>query len=287
MVKKIKICAGYDSSENLINRLIKQFKTPDIDLSNIEFVYDDSYDVIVFFNYINSDIKKGSKSYIIPHEPMWNGSHQKSVQDGTTILGFDKSQYIGNCVDTVSHTFYGGRGPWIDKLDFWSYDNLKISEFNKTKNISSSVTKINVNYGDSCLYPQRYKISNMVDSLPFVDSYYGINSSPERKDSLVDYRFNLAIENGYSDNWISEKFYDCVLTDTIPIYYGCKNIKEIYPEGGYILIDDINNIEKIKELLININENSEKIYSENIESIRKIKKRYFDEYNLLKLIINL
>ena len=26
----------------------------------------------------------------------------------------------------------------------------------------------------------------------------------------------------------------------IPIYFGCKNIKEIYPEDGYILIDDIN-----------------------------------------------
>ena len=70
-------------------------------------------------------------------------------------------------------------------------------------------------------------------------------------------------------------------------YFGCKNIKEIYPEGGYILIEDIDHLGEISNLLKNINENADKIYSENIDSIRKIKKRYFEEYNLLKLIIEL
>ena len=76
-------------------------------------------------------------------------------------------------------------------------------------------------------------------------------------------------------NWITEKFYDSILTDTIPIYYGCKNIKEIYPEGGYLLIEDINDLTGIKNLLEYVNNNAEKIYSENIDSIRNIKKKYF------------
>jgi hypothetical protein len=286
-MKKIRVSAGYDTSENLTERLLKQFKTPEIDLSNVEFVYDDSYDIVVFFNYVNLDLKENTKSYILPHEPFWCGSHQKSCNKGTIILGFDKDQYNGDCIETVSHTFYGGRGPWVDKLDFWCFDNLYNKNFIKTKNISSSVTKLNVDYGETCLYPQRFNVSNMVDEISIIDCYGGGSSSPQRKDALIDYRFNLAIENGHTNNWITEKFYDCVLTDTIPIYFGCKNIKEIYPEGGYILINDINNIEEIKNLLNHVNENSEKIYSENIESLREIKKRYFQEYNLLKLIINL
>ena len=36
-MKKIKISANYDSSENLTNRLLRQYKTPEIDLSNINF----------------------------------------------------------------------------------------------------------------------------------------------------------------------------------------------------------------------------------------------------------
>lgn len=286
-MKKIKISANYDSSENLTERLIKQFKTPDIDLSEIEFVYDDSYDIIVFFNYVNTTIKENSKSYVIPHEPSWAGSHQKTFNDGTTVLGFNKNLYQGNCIETLSHTFYGGRGPWVDTLDFWCYDNLKDKTFIKTKNISSSITKLNEDYGNTCLYPQRFKISNMIDDMSFIDCYGGGDSSPKKKDALVDYKFNLVVENEHGENWITEKFYDSVLTDTIPIYFGCKNIKEIYPEGGYLLIEDINNLEEISNLLNNVDKNADKIYSENIDSIRRIKKRYFEEYNLLKLIIDL
>jgi len=104
-MKKIKISANYDTSENLTQRLIKQFKTPDIDLSGVEFVYDDTYDVIVFFNYVNEDIKPGKKSFVLPHEPSWVGTHQKVFGVGTTVLGFDKNLYIGDCVETISHTF--------------------------------------------------------------------------------------------------------------------------------------------------------------------------------------
>lgn len=285
-MKKIKISANYDSSENLTERLIKQFKTPNIDLSEIEFVYDDSYDVIVFFNHVNTTIKENSKSYVIPHEPSWAGSHQKTFNDATIVLGFNKNLYQGNCIEKLSHTFYGGRGPWVDTLDFWCYENLKDKTFIKTKNISSSITKLNENYGSTCLYPQRFKISNMIEDMSFIDCYGG-NNSPKKKDALVDYKFNLVVENEHGENWITEKFYDSVLTDTIPIYFGCKNIKEIYPEGGYLLIEDIDNLEEMSNLLNNINENADKIYSENIDSIRKIKKRYFEEYNLLKLIIDL
>jgi hypothetical protein len=286
MIKKIRISAGYDSSQNLTERLLKQFKTPKIDLSNIEFVYDDSYDVVVFFNYVNLPIKENSKSYVIPHEPSWVGSHQKRFENGTIVLGFNENLYDGECIETLAHTFYGGRGPWVDKLEFWCYEHLVDKTFTKTKNISSSVTKLKDNNGSTCLYPQRFVISNLVDELSFIGCYGG-SGSPQRKDALVDYKFNIVIENEYSNNWISEKFYDNILTDTIPIYYGCKNIKEIYPEGGYILINDINNLEEIKSLLEDINKNADKIYSENIDSIRKIKKRYFEEYNLLKLIIEL
>ena len=38
MVKKIRLSASYDTSENLTKRLLKQFLTPDIDLNSVEFV---------------------------------------------------------------------------------------------------------------------------------------------------------------------------------------------------------------------------------------------------------
>jgi len=284
---KIKVLGNWDTSENITERLIKQFKTPEIDLTNIRFVYDDSYDIIVFFNYVCGDIVEGKKSFVFPHEPSWNGSHQKKFDNGTIVFGFKNEIYDGNCLETLAHTFYGGRGPWMDPTSFWNYENLTSTNFIKTKNISSSVTKTNTDYGQTCLYPQRTEIASMVENLNFIDVFNGGNKSPKRHDALIDYKFNISIENEYQDNWISEKFYDCILTDTIPIYFGCKNIKEIYPEGGYLLIEDINDLNQIKNLLNHVNENADKIYSENIGLIREIKKKYFEKYNLLKKIINL
>lgn len=285
-MKKIKISSNWDTSENLTERLIKQFKTPDIDLSNIEFVSDNSYDIIIFFNYVNQPIKIGSKSYVFPHEPSWNGSHQKYFTDDTVVYGFSKELYVGQFIESLSHTFYGGRGPWVDSLDFWNYENLINSTFKKTKTISSSITKLNTNNGETCLYPQRFTILEKLKKVKNIDIFDG-ERSPERKDALVDYKFNISIENSYEKNWITEKFYDNILTDTIPIYFGCKNIKEIYPEDGYILIEDINDIGGIEKLLTNIMINSDEIYQQKLEGLGKIKKKYFQENNLLKKIISI
>jgi len=287
-MKKIRVSAGWDNSQNITERLIKQFKTEDINLDDIQFVYDDDYDIVVFLNYINLPVKENTRVFVFPHEPTFSGNHQKQFNENLTVFGYEEHLYNKLCIETPSHTFYGGRGPWMDSLEFWSYDNLKNYNFTKIKNISSSITSLYKLEGPNCIYPQRYQIAQMInEQLPFVDVYGGWKNSPKRHDSLVDYRFNIAIENEYQKNWITEKFYDSILTDTIPIYFGCKNIKDLYPEDGYILIEDINNLEDVRNLLHNINDNAEKIYNQKITGLKKIKEKYFKEFNPLKKIIEL
>ncbi len=284
---KIKVCAGWTSSESATKRLLDQFKTEDINLKNIEFVHDESYDIIVFLNYVTQDIKAGIKGFVFPHEPTWSGSHQKSFESNVTVFGFDKSIYNGNCIELLAHTFYGGRGDWVDPDSFWNYKHLSSATFTKTKNISSSITTLKENKSPLCLYPQRYKLAEHINN-KFIDMYGGwLDNSPKRHDALVNYKFNISIENEYINNWLSEKFYDCILTNTIPIYFGCKNIKEVYPEDGYILIEDINDVEGIEKMLKEINKNSDDIYKQKIEGLYKIKEKYFSTNNLLKRIINL
>jgi SepF-like predicted cell division protein (DUF552 family) len=114
-----------------------------------------------------------------------------------------------------------------------------------------------------------------------------LKSSPKKIEAIRDYRFCLAVENEYTNNWITEKFYDSILYNTIPIYYGCPNIKEIYPENGYILIEDIENIEKIKNLLRYIENNADVLYKEMMPNLLKIKEKYLTENNFLRFINNL
>ena len=129
-MKRIRISSNWDDSKNLTERLKSQFLEKESDLQNVEFVYDNSYDIIVFFNHVTHDIRNGSKSFIFPHEPSWSGTHQKNIPENTIIFGFNCEDYNRNCVESQSYTFYGGRGPWVDTLDFWSYKNLSNYNFN-------------------------------------------------------------------------------------------------------------------------------------------------------------
>jgi hypothetical protein len=299
--KRVKYCAGWDTTENITKRLLQQFKTSEEDLSNIEFVHDDSYDIIVFNNYITETPKENSKSYIFFHEPTWSGSHQKNFEGykNLTIFGYDETFYGHNSSfeELPSHTFYGGRGSWVDKETDWNYENIVNTDWsNKTKNISSIITNYNSDTYEvgQCTYKVRYDLVDRIkDKTEFVDFFGGwgnsrnLMTSPFKIDAVKEYKFCLAIENQFEKNWITEKFYDSILTDTIPIYHGCKNIKDIHPENGYIVLDDVYDTSYVEDFLKYINDNADSLYHQFLPELKKIKNNYFQKYNPLKKINNI
>lgn len=56
-------------------------------------------------------------------------------------------------------------------------------------------------------------------------------------DGLEHYSYSIAIENDCKENYFSEKFSDCILSWTIPIYYGCPNIGKYFPKDCYYWLD--------------------------------------------------
>lgn len=57
------------------------------------------------------------------------------------------------------------------------------------------------------------------------------------KDELfLDYQFSLVIENSRQENYFTEKLIDCLVTKTIPIYYGCPNINTWFDTRGWIIL---------------------------------------------------
>ena len=51
----------------------------------------------------------------------------------------------------------------------------------------------------------------------------------DKTKGLMDYRYNLVLENGKTDFYFSEKFCDPLLFLTMPIYKGCKKIDKFFP----------------------------------------------------------
>lgn len=295
-MKKVRISANWDTSENLTKRLLYQFQTDERDTSNMEFVFDDSYDIIIFFNHINLPIKKGSKVFVFPHEPTWAGSHQLNfpTNEDIVVFGFDKNFYNPSklCVELPSHTYYGGRGPWMDKEEDWNYKTLINTNPVKTKNISSVVTKLGSDdrNDQGCSYGSRHDLNKfLIENAPFVDFYGGwdMKSEPQKKHAVESYKFSIALENQFTKNWITEKFYDSILYNTIPIYFGCSNLEELYPERGYFVFEDVTNHKQCLELINLIEQNAEEFYKKMLPDVLKIKQKYFDNFNLLKKINNL
>jgi hypothetical protein len=55
------------------------------------------------------------------------------------------------------------------------------------------------------------------------------------------HQFSIVIENTREKNYFSEKLMDCIITKTIPIYYGCENIGDYFNTKGWILLKDEQN----------------------------------------------
>lgn len=293
---KIKIVCNWSSTEEVTKRLLTQFKTNENDVSDFEFVYDDSYDFVVVFGYLNEDIKQGTPIILFPQEPTWTGGHQKNFIDNIKPFGFEKTKYQqqDKIIETVAHMFYGGRGPWEEGYDFWNYDNLTTNEFTKTKGFCSFISnrgKDDVTHPDGCTYGERVSlVNNIYQKTPYID-FYGWGNSDNLKpfarkkgESIKHYKFCLTIENSSEKYYISEKFYDCILTNTIPIYHGCTNIKDFWVEDGYFLLDNITDHQYVIDKLNWINDNQDELYKQMLPELLKMKQRYFEEFNLLKKI---
>ena len=72
---------------------------------------------------------------------------------------------------------------------------------------------------------------------------------------------------------------------TVPIYSGCKNIQEYFPEKSYIPInleDSQKSILEIQRIIVN----SDEIYSNYLDQLTLSRTKILFEYNLIQLLIN-
>jgi hypothetical protein len=98
----------------------------------------------------------------------------------------------------------------------------------------------------------------------FMDVYGDAYNPIENKLSgLKDYMFQFAIENSQDDFYFTEKLLDCLLTGTVPIYWGCPSIGKFFNTKGFVIINgDSSMANAIKNL-------TEKDYDSRVPYIRE------------------
>lgn len=307
---KIKLECWWTNPNSLKERFIKQF-VPNSDLSLYEFV-DNNPDFTIVFGKTDFDKIETPKSrtFYISQEPLWSPNEKRDVWDYCSkILISDKSIFDDReeYIETLLPMFYAGHGEYHEDKNYdWGLF-LKDEKINKTKSTSVIVRKDYASYWDhleikdvsKIIYKLRTDLGIKLSENQEIDIFgthwesNGKNifgSAWNKRVALNEYRFSFCSENSIQKNYISEKFWDSVITNTVPIYLGCSNIDEYIPNDYYINLNQYgDDVDVMCDLISDITKNSETLYKIYEPKIKELKDMFFNDqrFNLWIKIKNL
>jgi hypothetical protein len=154
-----------------------------------------------------------------------------------------------------------------------TYDDLYDLKYNKVNTISvvaSSKHKHRANYIRT--------VSKLNNNIQVKGSIAGARiSMQERGMILKDSTMSICIENCAQENYFTEKITDCLLAWTLPLYWGCPNIENFFPEGSYRLIN-LNEPTELEDII------NTPVTSSEIDAIEVARKLILDKYNIWECI---
>lgn len=110
----------------------------------------------------------------------------------------------------------------------------------------------------------------------------GRKTELEKKSSgLLPYMYSIAIENTSSPSYVTEKFSDCILSGTVPLYFGASDVGRYFPEGYFIWLP-IDDFEKALEVLDSL---SSEDYYQRQSALLQAQNLLQTEFSLSSMII--
>jgi len=160
--------------------------------------------------------------------------------------------------------------------------------FPKSRRMSIVVS----NYGGKPLEKERLSLFPALLKTDMDIDFYGRNwnvSDPRYKgapynksDALVDYQYSIAIENCRQKNYLTEKFFDLTVCNTVPLYYGAPNVADIYSPESFIGLDFTGPIEQTVEQIRDVYENDD--YEARLPHVLQAKEDYYTKYNIFPFL---
>lgn len=227
-------------------------------------------------------VRNGSLVFISGEPPLSNVYPKKFLDQFNYIVSSHKNiKHPNNILHQQSLNWHYRRNYSEEQSDFHILKTMGVPK--KTRNISVITSRKNRLPG----HKKRLSLlQHLQSSFPQdIDMYgKGVKMLDDKAEGLDPYRFHICIENAFIDDYWSEKFADPVLAYSIPIYIGCNNITDYFPEKGYFNfnIDDTLGItEKISEIL----QEPEVVYDKMLDELRIMRNKILDDYNLFPELI--
>jgi hypothetical protein len=296
---KIKLECWWTNTGNLQRRFINQF-VPKNDLENFSFVTENPDYTIIFGRTDWEQITTPkNRTFYFSQEPLWSPNEPKidisnycsKIFVADKLMYPDKDEYI----EGLFPMFYGGRGDEHTDVEYCWDLRLKEYEGEKTKNVSVIVRKDYYTHYNNLEKPDIFKINYIQrtdlgielsknDNIDVYGTYWENNGKNlfgevwNKRVSLNDYRFSIACENTIQKNYISEKFWDVILTNGVPIYLGCNNIHDYIPKDSFIYLNDMTMSDMV-ETIDDISKHGKDLYDTYKNQIKHLKNEFFTNPN--------
>ncbi len=168
----------------------------------------------------------------------------------------------------------------VDKITL-DYDDLKknpVPQKTKLLSVITSDKAFTQGHQDRIEFVEKLK-EHYGDELDVFGR--GFNEFEDKWDVLAPYKYHIALENSSFKYYWTEKLADCYLASTFPIYYGCTNIADYFPDNAYKTID----IHNFQEAVVTIDQIIAKNeFEKNQDALKKAKELVLDDYNVLNFI---
>ena len=242
----------------------------------------DDYTHAIIINFIMPELKDIPKKNVVglAHEPTIFFIHSINTSYTPSIF-FYAIKHIGKY-------FMGDRvfvEPFIEHFSYMQYNKPLRYIPIKNKLMSFIISEKNDQWFG---YSYRHIMVELIlkNNLPIdiygrgTKFYKHLNDNRIKNDFIEnepyeDYAFHICIENFACERYFSEKIINPLLTNTVPIYLGCRHIKEYFGDN---VIEMCGNIEKDIHLIVDIINYPEK-YIRNID-VDAIKKKVSLLHNL-------
>jgi hypothetical protein len=229
----------------------------------------------VDFSLFVDDIPKNEKelssiNILVLQEPNeYFGIHDWSIQNKhlfDVILTWD-DKVLNNCENALllhfGHTWFTPDQYEMDKEKKFEIAHLR-GNLLKT-------------YGHSLRHELLDRKNEIKIPKKFYDVYgdrYDISQAKLGKEEVFGYSmFGVAIENTQHNGYFTEKILDCFLQKTIPVYWGCSDISEMFNEKGIITFTSVD------DLIRKVNKLDETYYKDRLDVIN-------ENYNLALQYVN-
>ena len=109
----------------------------------------------------------------------------------------------------------------------------------------------------------------------------GVREIEDKWDALAPYKYHLALENSTTPHYWTEKLSDAFLAFSYPIYGGCPQVHEYFPEGSFTSID----MDQPESAIRSIEECLGNEFWEDSQKVRvRARELVLDKYNLFAVI---